>query len=313
MVGVAAAVCTGAGVGVLVVALHTHWISGQWVQSSVQAKLHWTNMFGVSAVPVENLLFQFFDVSTNAGNGTEWLLVRPKIHLAVLWLARLLIVATAVGLVQVCRRKSERAIAVGGFVLALAAYAWAYRYNRTGLLAWYIGQFEMPLALLVGGGASYYASRARAATWAVCVGVCVFGVMTSLEPSYPWQTLSYEAGLYVRQHPDLKPVGAWNAGALGYFGDGGVVNLDGLVNDSILPYAKAGTMMQYVQARGLRSIFDSSAIVVPWLAVPGGDGDAAVRACLIEQPLDGSAWTDPTAGHLTLYRVLPDCPISTKR
>jgi hypothetical protein len=56
-------------------------------------------------------------------------------------------------------------------------------------------------------------------------------------------------GEYLRSHPDLQGIGAWNAGLIAHFAHRGVVDLDGLVNDEIYAYAAQGRLLDYVCRR----------------------------------------------------------------
>jgi hypothetical protein len=42
-----------------------------------------------------------------------------------------------------------------------------------------------------------------------------------------------------------KPIGAWNAGIVDYLSLGGVVNLDGLVNDDAVPYVLSNSLKKF--------------------------------------------------------------------
>ena len=56
--------------------------------------------------------------------------------------------------------------------------------------------------------------------------------------------------------PDDCPRGCLNAGLPGYFGRKPVVNLDGLVNLSAVPYWQDGRMDEYLRASGIEIIVD---------------------------------------------------------
>jgi hypothetical protein len=59
----------------------------------------------------------------------------------------------------------------------------------------------------------------------------------------------------VRSHA-IGPVGAWNAGIIGYYAGGRVVNLDGLVNNEVYPYLIAGRLRDYVVRKEIRYVVD---------------------------------------------------------
>jgi hypothetical protein len=196
-------------------------------------------------------------------------------------------------------------------VLGLAGVVWAfalfYRYNSSGIQPWYIAVIEPPVAVLAAGGLSFYAKRWRRLTLATTAALCVWGVWHSYRAQFPWQRPLWSAGMYVRAHPELRPVGAWNTGIIAYFAGGGVTNLDGLVNDSILPYAKSGTLLAYVQRRHLRAIVDYSTWFAPFIARNGGYANGDLARCL--QAVDflkGDPDVDPW-NEVRLYLVKPEC------
>jgi len=194
-----------------------------------------------------------------------------------------------------------------GVACVLGAFAFFYRYNCSGIQPWYIAGFEAPLAVLAGGGLSFYARRCRRLTLAATAALCMWGVWHSYRPQFPWQRTLWNAGIYVRAHPELRPVGAWNTGIIAYFAGGRVTNLDGLVNDSILPYAKSGTLLAYVQKRRLKAIVDYSTWFAPFIARNGGYASGDLEHCLQEVDfLKGDPDVDPWNA-VRLYLVKPQC------
>ena len=77
-------------------------------------------------------------------------------------------------------------------------------------------------------------------------------------PKWPQQVGYYEAGLYLHQHPELKPVGAWNAGIDSYAAGGGVINVDGLVNDDAAQYVLSNSLKNYLAERHIDRVIDDS-------------------------------------------------------
>jgi hypothetical protein len=73
-----------------------------------------------------------------------------------------------------------------------------------------------------------------------------------------WNDASYDAALWINRNvPKGELVGSWNAGALGYYTDRNVVNLDGLINNfAFLPYLRGDRVHEYVRLRNVRYISD---------------------------------------------------------
>lgn len=61
---------------------------------------------------------------------------------------------------------------------------------------------------------------------------------------------------YCTRHHQKVEWAPWNAGIIGYYQGGSVVNLDGLVNDSIYQYAMSNTLPVYVEKIAITYIVD---------------------------------------------------------
>jgi hypothetical protein len=308
MVRLAGAVVAGSLLGLAVVLLHTHWISGEWLQSSAQQKLLWSRLQGFSTAPIRALLWRFFLLHENSGVTSR----------RVVWPSEVgslgLVVALAAGLAMALRpgEATERQVAwrrtlTAGLCSTIAAYVFFYRFNSADMQSWYVANVEMPMAVLAGGGASWLAGRQRTVSIAVAGAVCAGGIALSFVAPLPYQAPMYEAGVYLGAHPELKPVGAWNAGIIGYFGGGGVTNLDGLVNDRILPYSAAGSLGDYVRQRRLRTLIDFGMWLSPGLAERAGDSRGELRKCVDAQPMRlANGEVDP-GSPMSIFVVRPDC------
>ncbi len=286
----AAAALAGAVAGQAIVAFHTHWISGAWIQASARQKLFWSSLQGFSVRPILALLLQYFDSNAPANGFRPW----------GLWIARALTLALFVGIAAALRRHNRWAIAA--MLAVVAGYVALYRFNSADLQVWYIAEFQVPLAILAAAAFAAFRQRQFA-----CLGfaLCCWGVIASM----PWHPVRdspfYRTAIYLRQHPELRPAASWNAGIIGYVSGGGVTNLDGLVNDRIHPYAVSNTTLDYVRARHLKTILDFPTMVDPEamqrygppnLARRNGYGDGRLQSCLHLQTM---------VGNMGVYRV--DC------
>lgn len=303
MVRRAGAVLAGAVAGLAAIAWHTHATAGQWVQGSVRMKLEWSRSMGFNVVPAGRLLLKMLSVAENTRFHSEWVVQAAR------WSAWVLPLVLVAGVVSVWRQGSPaRRALLAGMGLVLAAYLVVYAFNGADVQNWYAGNLEAPEGVLAGAAASWFWQRRRGLTIAVAAGCCVCGAALSFRASMPWQAMLYDGGMYLRTHPEARPAGAWNAGIVGYFAGGGVTNLDGLVNEEILPYAETGTLARYVEARGLRSIVDYTVMMHPPYSVRGGYADGELAQCLVADMV-----LNPAPGSLDeynpvwLYRVKPGC------
>jgi hypothetical protein len=81
------------------------------------------------------------------------------------------------------------------------------------------------------------------------------------ERPWPWQVHMYDAGVYLHDHPMTARVGSWNAGIIGYYQGGSVVNIDGLVNNDIYPYAAGNDLAAYWDRKAIRYVVDFDEVV----------------------------------------------------
>ena len=303
MVRRAGAVCGGAVAGLGFIAWHTHAISGEWMQGSVRMKLLWSRSMGFTMAPAGRLLLKILSIAENTHFHSPWVID------AVGWGAWVLPLVLLGGVVMVFRQGAPaRRVLLVGMGLVLAAYMVVYTFNCADVQNWYAGNLEAPLAVLAGAAAGWFWRRARVLTIAAATGFCVYGVGMSFRAPMPWQAMLYDGGMYLRTHPEARPAGAWDAGIVGYYADGGVTNLDGLVNDEILPYAETGTLARYVQARGLRSIVDYAVMFRPPYSVRGGYADGGLERCVVvDMVLNPPRGAYDDYNPVWLFRVKPRC------
>ena len=291
MVRRAGAVFAGAVAGLAVIALHTHAISGGWMQSSVRMKLQWSHSMGFSMAPAGRLLLKMLSVAENTRFHSQWVI---EIVLWSAWVLPLVLLA-GVGLKFRQSWPAQRVL-LAGLGFALMGYMAVYTFDRADVQNWYVGNLEAPAGVLAGAAASWFCHRRRALTTTAAAAFCLYGVMISFRPPAPWQALLYDGGMYLRTHPEAKPAGAWNAGILGYLAQGGVTNLDGLVNDDIPSYVETGTLARYVEARGLRSLVDYTVMLAPPYSTRGGYDDGELFRCVVADRV-----LDPPRGQLDQY------------
>ena len=303
MAWLAAAVFGGCLLGGAIVALHTHWVSGEWMQASGRIKLLWSSRLGFSTAAIRLLLFQFFTLAPNEEQHPRLLL---RAAYAGSWLLLLTLLA---GLLAALREGGEKPKALAlrrgvaaAFCCSIAAYIFVYRYGGAAVQIWYVANLEMPLALLAGASASWFYERQRVLAMLVAAVACAFGIKLGFTERLTSQAPLYPAALYLAAHPELRPAGSWNAGILSYFGKGGVTNLDGLVNDRILPYAESGTLAEYVRRRQLHTLIDFDV----WVTDDIGDPSGELRRCVVGQPMRSSNGT-PVQSLVKVFVIDPQC------
>jgi hypothetical protein len=192
--------------------------------------------------------------------------------------------------------------------LTLFGYIWLYRYDSAALQPWYYANLIIPFSVLAGSAMALPWTSWRLLSM-LTLGFFLHRTEHSLlQAPWPLQVGFYEAGLYIEHHPELKPVGAWNAGIESYFGHGGVVNLDGLVNDDIYPYSLNDSLALYLSRRGIRHIVDDLAMLdAPIFQVRGGYSKNALTGCIRSET---KIWTHPfrnTEDQIMDFALDPEC------
>lgn len=291
-----AAALVGAVLGLAVVLLHAWLISGAWLQASADIKHHWSVLAGHPLGNGLAILAQTFLPLTVPG-AAKWLALAAAAALA------------ASALVSRRHWPDPAGGAVFGLAIAgtIAAYVLYFRYNSQAFHLWYAANLLVPTAFVLGGAfAAWFGGRRPLglATLALLVPLCL---ANSTQPVWPWQKSMHEGGILLRQEPQIAPVAAWNAGILAYFAGRPVINLDGLVNDTVVPYIKAGKLVDYLSARGVRYIVDEPRMFEGRMPARGGYGDGRLQDCIREQrPF--TADSPEIQGRIRLLFTLdPDC------
>ncbi len=193
-------------------------------------------------------------------------------------------------------------------VLAVIGYVLVYSRNAD-VQYWYTASFMVPCAVLL-------ASLGRAALGrhlfvpAALVAAVYAAVGLSIIMAAPWpnQIPTKAAALSLRTQDLGATVGAWNAGVLAFYSERDVVNLDGLVNDDVVPYVLSDTLADYVDARGIEYVVDYDyQFTLPARRARGGDSDGRLVGCLSE-PL--RTYREPGVPELEavqVRRVVPGC------
>jgi hypothetical protein len=286
----------GAVSGLALILAHSWLVSGHLLQASAQTKYYWSSLNGHS-IEAPLLLLAGAVVYKLPFAGT---LMYPVLVL--------LAVVAAVAARFVVRQRLL-AMPMLAATLAIAGYVVLYSRDSRALQLWYVTSFGAPLTIICAPALAAVAQKSRRLAIGL-VGAAVAGVFVlSLRPIWPHQFAMKDAGEFLAVRPQLSPVGAWNAGLISYFAGRPVTNLDGLVNDDILPYARSGTLAEYIRERNLAYVIDYSAMLGPNLALRGGYADGTLGKCLKpEQQIDSnnrsSLFQDSV---LTLYKVDSRC------
>jgi hypothetical protein len=141
--------------------------------------------------------------------------------------------------------------------IAIPAYILSYGFAPLSSQPWYLGNILLPLAIVLAALLSLFELRlVRVVTVAAALAAIVLASRPLLA-LWPNQVAMLDAGRSLAADTTIAaPVGAWNAGILAYFSGRPIVNLDGLVNDDIEPYARSGTLAGYIDRRHIGYVID---------------------------------------------------------
>ena len=171
---------------------------------------------------------------------------------------------------------------ITGSLATVIFYCLFYSYNTGALQPWYSGNVIVPMVILVTGLLNLIRSRL---TSTIISALLMIVIGTHLHHLYslritPWasQKLLYQAGNYLQQHPLPGNIGSWNAGIISYYEGQHIINLDGLMNDEIYPYAKNDNLECYFINKRINYIADftamfsdyhKDAVAIPIIYKPG--------------------------------------------
>lgn len=295
MVSTRAAICLeGALLGLVLLAAHTYAISGEVVQASASTKMRWSSILGHDVRPALAALGRVLDTR-----------LVPRSLMAAIWIACACGCA-AFWLARKDRRKMQLALAGS---LAAVVYVLAYAHNAAATQPWYASSFAVPLLMVV---AVVVGSLARGAPVVLTAAVLLAGISQwkrQDHAQWPHQKAPMLGGLVLAQTEPPELTGAWNAGVLSYFSGGQIVNLDGLVNDQVLEFARRNELLAYVARENIRRIADFGVMLDDRMARRLGGYDSPMADDCIEKigQLDKKyelRWSDSEYG---IYEINLEC------
>lgn len=264
----------GATAGFILTLLHNYVTAGSFVQSSAQVKLYWSQFFDRSdrILHAASLVSQ----TVNAGNTAMFIgisLVLPAVFFLVLihivdkrW--RLGLSWNKLSRVWYGR---DDVILVVSSIFIVVGYAVLYSFSG-GIQTWYTAHLVVPVFIIIAAvirTASEMAYRIKGLIMVMLLLIILASLQQTIASVYPlgtdkspWphQQLSLQAALYSKAN-NLEDIGSFNAGIPGYFLEGEVINLDGLVNNEIYPYVVSKKLTEYLAEKDIRYIIDYRHIV----------------------------------------------------
>jgi len=122
---------------------------------------------------------------------------------------------------------------------------------------------------------------------------------------YPWQIEQLMAADWAKRNlADDILIGSFNSGIIGYMSERTVVNLDGLANNSVVPYLKERRLWEYIRERNIAYLIDSDYSILKDYREFYGTGweprERLVRVAVIDEP--AVSWA---GAPVAVYKVIP--------
>jgi len=281
----------GAMVGLGVVLLHQHWISGSWVQGSARVKAIWGAAAGWSPAPVLHQFSRAALYVPTLQNVTDRIGLKQRLgvhveigivvvillSVALLAWKRSRLVEIWRALVRAVAGDSSRPFLLLSSLLTGAFYVVFYSANPVGVQSWYTAHIWVPsfivLALIIEaalGGGDRIRRRSLEAAF-LAVAALNWTVFVLSPPVYAWQGEMRREGLLLAERMadgTLDGSIGWSdAGIVGFYQGGDVINLDGLVNDEIAAYLP-DRLHCYLLTKHIRYLSSFGAAAEHFLQVP---------------------------------------------
>lgn len=251
----------GATTGVAAVLAHNYLFTGQFLPSSALVKAHWAT-FIPDIVPV---------ISTFSPDLLR--ITSPGSKRAIVWVAVPLLLALGVRLSRSCRSElaplltasSPAVVMLLGSSVTVIGYG--YLYSRSAAIQPWYSSNTVIATLVVVTIVLLWLSRLLG-RHIIALGLLVIllqPVLLNIRQLYPlggsaapWphQSAMLAAGKYLAEAEPAGLVGSWNAGIIGYYQGGDVINLDGLVNNEVYPYMVENRLNEYIAQKGIRYVVD---------------------------------------------------------
>jgi len=267
----------GAVVGLLLLFFHNYFTTSEILQSSAKIKTYWMRILPESYDVGPFMLKQLL--------GIGGLLLLVLLFVAAIW-------------PQVKQKKRVRPNTVQMVMFlssAVCILGYVIFYSRTpGVQPWYSANFIIPVVLLVGGISGFMSDQIRnkivlALTFPILI-VLIVNVSSqypidSIHSPWAHQASQFQAGVYLHDYPLPGKVGAWNAGVLGYYEGGHIINLDGLVNNDVYEYIIHNELPEYLSSRDIVFILDFEIMLEDHFPARGGYDDPRFIASLQPEKL----------------------------
>jgi hypothetical protein len=257
----------GATTGVFLIFLHNYIYVGELLQSSSRMKAYWAQIYGSGYRRATSLILNILL------NIDRRLFTSPSFLLVVLLGAPLLTFILAKNII---RHTKNQGFEIRGATreltmltaASLCIVGYIVLYSRSGSIQiWYTANLIAPVFITLIIVSNYITNSLGnhfIRTWglpvivvlAVAINFTTLYPVSTVNAPWPHQQTMLETGKYLSQQELDGMVGSWNAGIIGYYQGGTIINLDGLVNNDIYEYAIRNDLPTYLSREGINYIVD---------------------------------------------------------
>jgi len=255
--GPSLAFAVGAGAGLALAALHDHAISGQWLQGSAHIKQLWGKSWGASPFPFLLVLGRsvFYIPALHKSIAENLRHNSPAVaaahpHTLALRIAAVAVLCAFVALLwrlgpavtsRMVLVSSRNVFFFAAACVTLAVYTVVYSLNSLAMQAWYTADVTVAVGILLvlamASARQHGFGPAACALLAVATLGNVVLFLTVKPISYMQEEIVGDAQAVHALLGDSASIGISDTGIFNFVYGGRVINLDGLMNDEIAPYA----------------------------------------------------------------------------
>lgn len=304
----------GVSTGLFFALYNSYFFTGKWIQTSARVKAFWVQYQEISPEKGLQLILRAFGLDVFVENSSILFYVVPTIFI-VIWTglaAFFFISARNQRGTNKSHLEIQMVILFVASLFSLGGYILFYTRNGDVQL-WYTANITVALFILSLGTISYLGTVVGKMENLLNLFLTISILFTVISNYYsvyplglyaPWkhQQATLRAGKYLEIYPVDGKIGSWNAGVIGYYQGGNVINLDGLVNDDVYPYIVKNELSLYLRENDIAYIVDFQTMFSDDYSQRGGYDGVKLLEDLepIYQFDDGEFWYWE---FLTLYKA----------
>lgn len=247
--------------GLLAVLIHNYIFTNEILQSSAKMKTYWAKFLAPNYYAVPSLIGEIIGF-------TGLLFLALLIVLAILpKFTRKMDTRSSIDENQKTnfhnRSYSFYIMLVSG---AICILGYTLFYSRNGVIQlWYTSNLITPILIIIFAISDYVTGslhkHVKYIFSLLLLSTLIFNIsqlypISTIKAPWPHQKFLFDAGVYLNENSPNCKIGGWNAGIIGYYQGGHIINLDGLVNNDIYLYAVNNDLPAYLSSRKICYVID---------------------------------------------------------